>query len=122
MQEERRMRKGKNIGPETMAKVWKAHKSGMTNDLIAAMLDISYQSVIRVISIKSTAEVNPAALDNLYPDQYHAQKRATKEYFAPPATPKEETKTDNTGHYLLEVFKTLREINENITALREAWK
>ena len=78
------MRTGKNIGPETMAKVWEAHKNGVKDTLISTMLDISYQSVRRVISIMATAETNPAALDNLYPDQYNTQKRAAKEYFAPP--------------------------------------
>lgn len=116
------MRTGKNIDADKMVKVWEAHKNGVKDTLISTMLDISHQSVRRVISIMATAETNPAALDNLYPDQYNAQKRVAKEYFAISSTPKKEPKTDNTGHYLLEVLKTLHEINENITALREAWK
>lgn len=78
------MKAGKTINADTMAKVWKAHENGMDGELIAAMLDISYQSVQRIIKIMATAKESPAALDNLYPGYYYTQKRAAKEYFAPP--------------------------------------
>lgn len=115
------MSAGAHITPEKMINVWELYRENIKPEKIANILDVSYQSVCRIINVMRTAKTEGVeATEKKHSDAGKNIREFAYNYFGLQREPKADI--DNSATCLVRILEELHENNELLKQMLAVWQ